>query len=163
MILAGSCVGLVLLAAGCGGSAKHEAKAQRVATPLYTYQAPSDWKSTVAGQNSIVKNGPDTLVSVTVLPTLKVYRPALFPRLIGELDGVTGQLAGRLQGQVTAKKTMLVAGRRVRQYQITHGDLVDELTFVFRGKQEFLLTCRWKQKDGRPAACDQETTSFRLR
>jgi len=164
VILAGSCAGLALLvAAGCGGGSKHEAKEQTVTTPLYTYQAPADWTATVAGRNSIVKNGPDTLVSVTVLPTLKVYRPKLFPRLIGELDEVTGELAGRLQGRLTAKATMLVAGGRVRQYRITHGDLVDQLTFVFRGKQEFLLTCRWQQKDGRPAACDRQTSSFRLR
>jgi hypothetical protein len=163
VILAGSCAGLLLLAAGCGGGSSRQASAQTVTTPLYAFQAPGDWKATVAGPSSIVKSAPDTLVSVTVLPTLKAYRPALFPRVISELDRITGVFAGRLQGRVTARQTMLVAGGKVRRYQITHGDLVDQLTFVFRDKQEFLLTCRWKAKDGRPDACDQQTSSFRLR
>lgn len=157
-------MGLLLLASGCGGSSSgHNGKGQTVTTPLYTYQAPGDWQATVAGRNAIVKNGPDTLVSVTLLPTLKPYRPALFPQLIGELDRITGVFAGRLQGRVTARQTILVAGGKVRQYEITHRDLVDRLTFVFRGKQEFLLTCRWKAKDGRPDACDQQTSTFRIR
>lgn len=132
-------------------------------TPLYVFQAPSDWKKTVSGRNAIARQDADTLASVTVLPTVKAYRPALFPRLIRELDRVTGELAGRLQGKVTGKQTMTVAGGRVRQYRIEHGDLVDELTFVFRGKEEYLLTCRWKSKDGRPDACDLLTAGFRLR
>lgn len=158
---------VLLLGAGCGGGSGsgsgHEASGQTVTAPLYTFQAPSDWKATVSGPNAIVKKEPDTLVSATVLPTVKVYRPKLFPRLVGELDRVTGTFAERLQGRVTAKKTMLVAGGRVRQYQVTHDDIVDQLTFVFRGKQEFLLTCRWRTKDGRPDACDQQTSTFRLR
>jgi hypothetical protein len=164
VILVGSCVGLLLFAAGCGGGgSKQEAKGQTVTTSLYEFQAPADWKATVAGRNSIAKQSADTLASVTVLPTLKAYRPKLFPELVGELDRLTGELAGKLHGRVTGQQTTLVAGGRVRQYKITHGDLVDELTFVFRGKEEYLLTCRWHAKDGRPQACDRLTASFRFR
>ena len=130
---------------------------------LNSYQAPADWEATVSGRGSLVKSDPDTLVSVAVLPTVKAYRPKLFPQLIGELDRITGVFAGRLQGRVTERKTTFVAGSKVRQYRISHGDLVDQLTFVFRDKLEYLLTCRWKTKDGRPGACDLQTSTFRLR
>jgi hypothetical protein len=129
----------------------------------FAFAAPSDWAPTVTPRAAVVKQDAVTLVSVTVLPLVKAYRPQLFPRVVGELDRVAKELAGRLQGSVTERRTIVVAGRRVRQYQLTHGELVDRLTFVLRGKREFLLTCRWRKQDAEPAACPQLASSFRLR
>ena len=110
-----------------------------------------------------MKRDEATLVSVTVLPLVRAYRPALFPRVVGELDRVAATLATRLHGTVTARRTVVVAGGRVRQYEIAHDQLVDRLTFVLRDKQEFLLTCRWRRQDGEPAACAQLAASFSFR
>lgn len=162
----------VALLAGCGGGGgsstgrgtTEQASDGRLLTGRgFTFRAPKDWAATIASRAAIAKQDEVTLVSVTVLPLVKPYRPSLFPRVIGELDRVTGALAARLKGPVTERKTIIVAGGRVRQYQIVHGELVDRLTFVFRGKQEFLLTCRWRKADGEPAACGQLVSSFSFR
>ncbi len=160
--------GAVLVAvSGCGGGggggAVQEQDTAVVKADGYEFRAPADWSATVAGRNAIAKQDAVTLVAVTVLPTVKSYNPKLFARLVGELDRVTGTLAGRLEGRVTARRTTVVAGRRVRQYQIAHADLVDRLTFVFEGKTEYLLTCRWRKADGEPSACATLTSSFTLR
>lgn len=162
------CVSLTLLtlAAGCGGgggNAEQKAGARLITGKGFEFNAPSDWVPALTARAAVVKRDAVTLVSVTVLPLVKPYRPQLFPRVVGELDRVAGELAGRLQGRVTERRTVIVAGRRVRQYQITHGAFADRLTFVLRGKQEFLLICRWRKQDGEPAACSQLASSLRLR
>jgi hypothetical protein len=163
ILLCGS-LALVTLAAGCGGggSARQEPGGRLISGRGFEFNAPSDWVPTLAPRAAVVKRDAVTLVSVTVLPLVKPYRPQLFPRVIGELDRLAGELAGRLQGRVTERRSIIVAGGRVRQYQITHGEFVDRLTFVLRGKQEFLLTCRWRKQDGEPAACPQLASSFRF-
>ena len=157
---------LLALAAGCGGgggSTEQGAGARLITGKGFEFNAPSDWAPALTARAAVVKRDGVTLVSVTVLPLVKPYRPQLFPRVVGELDRLAGELAGRLQGRVTERRTVIVAGRRVRQYEITHGEFADRLTFVLRGKQEFLLTCRWRKQDGEPAACPQLASSFRLR
>jgi hypothetical protein len=165
-ILLSASLVLLTLAAGCGGGgggAKTEQSGRLITGRGFAFSAPSDWSPSLASRAAVVKRDAVTLVSVTVLPLVKPYRPGLFPQVVIELDRVARELAGRLQGRVTERRTIVVAGRRVRQYQITHADLVDRLTFVLRGKQEFLLTCRWRKQDGEPAACPQLTSSFRFR
>ena len=156
---------LLTLLAGCGGGggAEPESSGRLITSGGYKFSAPSDWAATLTSRAAVVKQDEVTLVSVTVLPLVKRYRPQLFPRVVGELDRVARELAGRLQGRVTERRTIVAAGGRVRQYQITHGELVDRLTFVLRGKKEFLLTCRWRKQDGEPAACAQLASSFKLR
>jgi hypothetical protein len=162
------CAGLALLAlaAGCGGgggSTKREPGGRVITGTGFAFSAPSDWAPALTAKAAVVKRDAITLVSVTVLPLVKPYRPQLFPRVVGELDRLAMELAGRLQGRVTERRTVIVAGMRVRQYQITHGELVDRLTFVLRDQQEFLLTCRWRKQDGEPPACAQLASTFRLR
>jgi len=156
----------VTLAAGCGGGGGGSTGREpgRLITGRgFEFRAPSDWVATMAPRAAVVKRDAVTLVSVTVLPLVKPYRTQLFPRVVGELDRLAGELAGRLQGRVTERRTIIAAGERVRQYEIAHGEFVDRLTFVLRGKQEFLLTCRWRKQDGEPAACPQLASSFRFR
>jgi hypothetical protein len=155
-------LGAILAGCGGGGGAKQPA-GKLVTAPDFTFRAPSDWLTAVTARTATAKPDEVTLVSVTVLPLVKAYRPKLFPRVTEELDRVAQTLGKRLHGSVTARRTTLVAGRRVRQYEITHDELVDRLTFVLRDKQEFLLTCRWRKQDGEPAACAQLASSFKLR
>jgi hypothetical protein len=153
---------LAAVPAGCGGGGSTEPAGQIVTGGGFTFRAPADWVPTVKAREAIARRDETTLVSVTVLPLVKQYTPNLFPRVVGELDRVADTLATRLHGSVTSRRTAIVAGRRARTYELEHGDLVDRLTFVLRGKTEFLLTCRWRSQDGEPAACAQLASSFRL-
>jgi hypothetical protein len=64
---------------------------------------------------------------------------------------------------VASRRTVEVAGRKAREYEITHGDLVDRITFLLRGKRNFQLTCRWRRLAGEPPACDQLSSTFAFR
>ncbi len=158
-----------LLAAGCGGgggestTAAADLSGQRVEGDGFSFQAPKDWTTKVAVTSAAASRDPDTLVSVTVLPLLKPYKPALFPRVVAELDRVAKALAAKLGGELTSSRSIEAGGGRARQYEIAHGDLVDRITFVLRAKREYELVCRWRKADGEPAACDQLVGSFSFR
>ena len=160
-------------AAGCGGgggSGGTETQAgsgggsgQAVTGPGFSFRTPDDWKVTERPTSAEARADESTLVSVTVLPLLKPYRLALFPRVVTELDRVAATLATRLGGKVTSSKTVMVGGRQAREYEIEHGGFVDRITFVLRGKRNFQLACRWRADDGEPAACGQLSSSFAFR
>ncbi len=162
-------LGTALAAAGCGGGGGGRgittapAPGQPVVGTGFVFRAPSDWTVKVQPRLATASKDAHTLASVAVLPLLKPYRPALFPGASRELDGVAATLASRLHGSVTARRTLVAAGRKSRQYVIVHGNLTDRITFVLRGKSEYLLTCRWRSKDGEPAACGRLAASFRFR
>jgi hypothetical protein len=153
--------------AGCGGGGgsteTSAGSGQTVAGPGFTFQAPEDWTAKTQATSAGARQDPSTVVSVTVLPLLKPYRIALFPRVAKELDRVASTYAANLKGSVASRQTVEVAGRKARQYEITHGDLADRITFLLRGKRNFQLTCRWESGDGEPAACDQLTSTFAFR
>jgi hypothetical protein len=158
-----------LLAAGvgCGGGGTAgtttAAAAQTVAGKGFSFDAPEGWKVTVQPTSASASQNPSRIVSVAVLPLVRAYRLALFPRVVPELDRVASELAAKLGGKVTSRQTVTVAGRRARQYEISHGDLVDRITFVLRGKENFQLTCRWRVAAGEPPACPQLASSFVFR
>jgi hypothetical protein len=162
-------VAVLLIAAGCGGggggnqSQAQAGSGQAVAGPGFSFQAPDDWKVTLRPTSAEAKGDSSALVSVTVLPLLKPYRLALFPRVVTELDRVAATLATRLGGKVTSSRTVTVAGRQARAYAIEHGGLVDRITFVLRGKRNFQLACRWRAGDGEPNACGLLSSSFAFR
>ena len=103
---------------------------------------------------------------MTVLPLVKRYRPALFTRAIAELDRVTAALAAKLKGKLIARRTIIVAGLRARQYDLAYtragSGLIDRITYVLRAKSEYYLLCRWPADEGEPSACVLLTSSFRL-
>jgi hypothetical protein len=157
------------LLAGCGGGSKTEtARTQKVTGGGFTFDVPAGWEVTRAGRSVTVKQatGP-ALASVTVLPLVKRYRPVLFTRAIGELDRVTAALAAKLNGKVIARRTIIVAGFRARQYDLAYTrvgtGLIDRITYVLRAKSEYYLLCRWPADEGEPSACSLLTTSFRVR
>jgi hypothetical protein len=161
-------LGLSLAVAGCGGgvgggTTEATGSGQSVSGTGFEFRAPGDWKAAAGATSSSARRDTSTLVSVTVLPLLKPYRIALFPRVADELDRVAGSYASSLKGTVTSRRTVEVAGRKAREYQIAHGGLVDRITFVLRGKRNFQLTCRWAAKDGEPPACAQLASSFAFR
>ena len=163
---------LTLLAApaGCGGgggsgsgTTTNAASGQTVSGPGFSFRAPEGWTAKTLATSAEARQGPTTVVSVMVLPLLKPYRLALFPRVAKELDRVAATYAANLKGSVALRRTVEVAGRKARQYEITHGDVVDRITFLLRGKRNFQLTCRWESGGGGPAACDQLTSTFAFR
>ena len=135
---------------------------QAVSGAGFTFQAPTGWTVKTAPTSAIATRDKDTLVSVTVLPLVKRYRPALFLRAARELDRVAADLARQLGGQVTSSRSVIAAKARARQYDIEHAGLVDRITFVLRGKREYQLTCRWRQSAGEPGACAQLVSTFDL-
>jgi len=159
---------LVLAVAGCGGGGGGAAKTaptggQEVSGPGFAFRAPEDWQKTVRATSASAQQNPSTLVSVVVLPLVKPYRIALFPRAAKELDRVADTYAANLKGTVDSRRTVDVAGRQAREYRITHSGLVDLITFVLRGRRNYQLTCRWRESDGEPDACGQLAASFAFR
>jgi hypothetical protein len=163
---------LGVLTAGCGGgggsTTTAEAESQQVRATGFLFSAPADWRVALAGRNVTVRpaSGP-TLASVNTYPLLKRYRTALFGRVRRELDAKTAQLATGLRGRVTARRTVVVAGQRAHQYDIevpgAESRLTERITYVFRGKTEYYLLCRWPTDEPEPGACAQLTSSFRVR
>lgn len=161
---------LILLPAlaGCGGggSGTTESSAgagQTVSGEGFSFRAPEGWTVKTLPTSAEARQDASTLVSVNVLPLVKPYRLALFPRVAKELDRVASAYATSLKGALTSRRTVDVAGRKARQYEITHGDLVDRITFLLRARRNYQLTCRWPSKDGEPAACGQLSASFAFR
>jgi hypothetical protein len=158
---------LLALSAGCGGggggTTTAAGSARTVTGDGYSFEVPNGWTLKVQPTGAAATRDPSTIVSVTVLPLVRPYRIALFPRVVVELDRVASELAAKLGGKVTSRATVRVGGRQARQYGIAHGVLVDRITFVLRGKENFQLTCRWKAADGEPTACAQLVSSFAFR
>jgi hypothetical protein len=168
LVLLMAALTLLAASAGCGGDGgsgteSNAPSGQTVSGPGFSFQAPKDWTTKTLATSAEARQGPTTVVSVTVLPLLKPYRMALFPRVAKELDRVAATYAANLKGSVALRRTVEVAGRKARQYEITHGDVVDRITFLLRGKRNFQLTCRWESGGGGPAACDQLTSTFAFR
>lgn len=103
------------------------------------------------------------LVSVTVFTLGRSFRPGLWEKTVPELDRVASQLAGHLGGRVTKLEGGVLAGHRSRSYDIafTRGGkaLVERIAFVFSGRREYQLLCRFAGDD---SACRDFRTSFRL-
>jgi hypothetical protein len=161
-------VAVASLAAGCGGGGGGSSESlgiygQGVAGPGFSFQAPEDWTVKTLPTSAEARQSASTVVSVNVLPLVKPYRFALFPRVAKELDRVAAAYAANLEGTVRSRRTVDVAGRKARQYEISHGDLVDRITFVLRKKRNYQLTCRWRAQDGEPAACAKLVASFVFR
>jgi hypothetical protein len=113
---------------------------------------PADWEVARAPrQVSAVKKAG--LVSVTIFRLVRPYRPALWPKVVPELDRVAGELAVRQKAKLDASRTVHVLGQRSRQYDFSPGEDKERITFFLFGRREFQLLCRWKASDGRPDAC----------
>jgi hypothetical protein len=130
----------------------------------FRFSAPADWAVTRSGREVAASQGL-RLVSVTRFPLLRAYRPALWARVLPELDGAAAQLAKQQNGHVTESRTVTVAGRQARRYDIGYERdgkaLVERIAFVLRGKTEYLLLCRY-DRGGDTDACDRLLATFTL-
>ena len=155
---------MLALVAGCGGGGGGETtstqtEGQRVVGPGFTFSAPASWKVSHDARSATVKRGGDepTLASVTALTLRSKYTPRLYAKVAKELDTVTSSLADKLKGKVIARREVVASGIRSRQYDLAYekdGEgLVDRITFVLKGTNEYYVLCRWLADRGEPQAC----------
>jgi hypothetical protein len=154
---------LAAAVAGCGGGGAHQA--QVLNGNGFSFSAPGGWSVKRTPQAVAAASG-DLAVSVTVFRLERRYRPALWPKVLPELDAVAKNLAGQLEGSASAGSTVTVAGRRARRYDIGFArngrQLVERITFLLDGRREFQLLCRYRAGADEPA-CAALGSSFRLR
>ena len=129
----------------------------------YRFDAPADWA--VARSPRVVQATDGIkLVSVTRYPLVHAYRPGLFDHVVAELDRAASQVAQQQNGRVSASRTVTVATRRARSYDIAYSregkDLIERITFVLRGKTEYYLLCRYEGGDS--DACERLLATFTL-
>jgi hypothetical protein len=156
-------LGLTLLVlAGCGGGAATKGHIVRGAG--FTFVAPADWTVTRKDAEVQAAQGA-SLVSVTLFPLLRRFRPELWSRVIPELDRAAADVARQQKGEVDDSRTMTLAGQKARRYDIVYSsegkELIERIAFVLRAKNEYLLLCRY-ERGGDTEACDGLLTSFKL-
>ena len=135
----------------------------------FSFSAPASWRVTHSPRGiSVAPAGDDvTLVSVTVFRLARPFRPALWPSVVEELDRVARSLAARLDGKVETRRTIEVAGRRAREYELSFTrrgeELGERITFLLQSRREYQLLCRWRspRSDAISDACDRLSDSFR--
>jgi len=98
---------------------------------------------------------------VTTFRLAKPYEPSLFDRARPEIERVAHQLAVQLKA-TTTERTVKVAGEPALQFDLVHDDVVEQVTFVLRGRTEYQLYCR-RAKDGDSSACERLVKTFRPR
>lgn len=107
----------------------------------------------------------EALVAVSRFPLLHAFRPALWTKVVHELDGAADAIAHQQHGSVTDAKDVTISDRQARRYKVAYDlrgkKLVEELAFVLRGKTEYLLLCRYGQGKSHDA-CDALMSSFKL-
>jgi hypothetical protein len=152
-------LGTVILA-GCGGSGAakpQQTQWQTVRGTGFTFQAPKGWKVEHAKNRVSVTSGSD-VVQVSVFPLVKAYDDKLFARVAPELRSRMQDIARQTGGKLGSGRTVTADGVRSHAYDVTAGSRVDDYTFVFSGKREYLLLCRRMSADG--AFCARLVTSF---
>ena len=133
----------------------------------YTFSAPRSWQvARTARQVQAVQGGKSfSLVAVSRFPLRRTFTPALWQKVLKELDRVVDGIAHQQNGSVTDATDATIDGQKGRRYQIAydlHGKkLVERLGFVLRGKTEFFLLCRYEEGKS-STACDTLFSSFTL-
>jgi hypothetical protein len=151
----------LLVLAGCGSSAAPPTP-QSVTGDGYRFAAPAGWRVTHAGRTTSAENGKQ-LVSVTVFPLGRPFRPALWDKAVVELDKVAAQLATQLGGRISSRGGSTLAAHRARTYDIAFvaggKAVVERIAFILVGRREYQLLCRFVGDD---SACTEFRTSFTL-
>jgi hypothetical protein len=144
--------------AACGGSAKRYSVVEGRG---YSFEAPVGWTLVHTPRAVGMQHGSVDLVQATRLPLARRYRPALFQRVVPELDRTVSALAADAGATLARRETKTVLGQRVRQYELQFPGHVEELTFVLRGKTNYQLLCR-RDAGADDAACERLVESFRI-
>jgi hypothetical protein len=124
--------------AGCGGGGGFQT--QTVRGPGFSFTAPAKWEVVRTGGMISVRD-EGALLSVTVIGLRRAYRPVLWPKVVPELDRVAAEFAKRERGRVTASRTIIVHGRRARQYDVDAPGAREQVTFLLVNRREFQLLC----------------------
>jgi len=152
----------LLLLAGCGDGGSPEERLIR--GPGYAFAAPGDWSVSRRAREVRAEQGL-TVVSVARFELARAVRPELSPQVVKELDRAAEAVATQQRGEVTDPRTVTIAGLRARRYDIRYERsgkaLVQRIAFVLRGKNEYLLLCRY-ELGGDTRACDRLLATFRL-
>jgi hypothetical protein len=152
----------VVLASGCGADPGPEE--QTIQGTGYAFSAPADWSVSRRSREVRAASGVD-LVSVTRFALVRSFRPELWDTVLPELDRTAAALAREQNGRISEAQTVTIAGMRARRYEVLYEhegrELAERISFVLRGKTEYLLLCRY-ERGGDTEACDRFLTSFRL-
>jgi hypothetical protein len=151
-----------VLVAGCGGNG--HAAPQMLSGTGYAFSAPGGWTVTRSARSIEATDGID-VVSVTRFPLLRVYTPALWPKVVPEIDRSAAGVASDQHGTVSSRATVTIAGVEARRYDIAYDEngkkLVERLGFVLHAKTEYELLCRF-ERSASTAACDLLFRTFKL-
>jgi hypothetical protein len=154
---------VALLVSGCGGGSGDNAE-QHVQGTGYAFSAPAEWRVSRRPMETRLEEGTD-LLSVRRYALQREFKPELWSEVVPELDRAADQVAAQQSGTVTERRTMKIAGRDARHYEVEYGrdgkDLTEELGFVLRGKTEYLLLCRY-ERGGSRDACERLLATFTL-
>jgi hypothetical protein len=149
----------VLILAGCGGSGS--SKSQTVKGDGFSFEAPAGWTVLSKSGSTAASSGALDRLQVSTFRLEKDYHPALFVAASKELDRAADGLATQLDGKVTSRSTVDVAGRKARSYTIEFDGKTEEIVFVLDGKTEYELLCR-RATSGSTATCEQLFSSFAI-
>jgi hypothetical protein len=100
-------------------------------------------------------------VEVRTFELVRPYDASRFAAAARELDGVISRIASQLDGKVTGRATVEVAGRKARSYTIAYDGKTQQITFVLRGRSEHQLLCR-RLETGDDEPCRGLLSSFVL-
>jgi hypothetical protein len=163
LALAGACLALTLLLAGCGGSKPPVATTQNVSFGSVSFTAPVSWRLSRSPDSAAASDGAIDRVEVLQLTLEKPYRAALFAATARELNRDIARLALELSGRIESATTVRLAGGRVRSYRLAFGhDELQEIAFVLRAQTEYELLCRRLTSDPN-APCLELFRSFAMR
>src|SRR4029077_14987394 len=100
-------------------------------------------------------------VRVLIFPVAKIYTPKLFVKLGAELRIRMTALARQTGGTVEGTGVATADGIKSHVWHVKTGDLLDEYTFVLRGRREYQLLCR-RPAGGDASACAHLGSPSRL-
>jgi hypothetical protein len=157
----------VIVLAGCGGGGKAESGSHVVRGTGYRFEAPADWTIVRSGRQVQAAEGGGSLalVAVSRFPLLHRAEQKLSQKAVKELDRLVTGLAAQQNGSIVSSENTEIAAREARRYEFEYESrgksLVERVAFVFRGKTEYFLLCRFEQK-GDTGPCDRLLESFTL-
>ena len=133
----------------------------------YRFEAPAGWTIVRSGRQVQAAEGGKSLalVAVSRFPLLRKAEDELSAKVIKELDRVATGVAAQQHGAIASSETTEISGRQARRYDIDYEargkQLVERVAFVFRGKTEYFLLCRF-ERDGDTEPCDELLRTFTL-
>jgi hypothetical protein len=130
----------------------------------YVFSAPAGWSLSRSPRQVQLTKG-FAVLSVTRFPLLRAYRAELWVRVLPELDRAAADIAKQQNGAVRNPLTLTIAGQRARRYDVAYErggrKLVERISFVLRGKTEYLLLCRYTS-GGDTTPCGRLLATFSL-